>query len=189
MKSVGEAMAIGRTFAESIQKALRSMETGLTGFDETKLSEDKTAIRAALARPTPDRLLNAAQALRFGFPLEEIQKITGYDPWFLSEIETIIATETQIRKNGLPGDEKSFRRLKTMGFSDARLATLTGQKEAAGRATRPSLNIRPCYKRIDTCAAEFQALTPYMYSSYEMPVGGQTACEATPTDKNKIIIL
>src|ERR1700744_5240115 len=143
MKSVGEAMAIGRTFAESIQKALRSMETGLTGFDETKLSEDKTAIRAALARPTPDRLLNAAQEVRFGFPLEEIQKITGYDPWFLSEIEAIIATEAQIKKSGLPADEKSFRRLKTMGFSDARLAKLTGQKEAAVRAARQALNIRP----------------------------------------------
>ncbi len=106
MKSVGEAMAIGRTFAESIQKALRSLETGLTGFDETPLSEDKTAIRAALARPTPDRLLNAAQAMRHGFPLEEIQKITGYDPWFLGEIEAIIATEAEIKKNGLPKERK-----------------------------------------------------------------------------------
>ncbi|MEO7054646.1 MAG: carbamoyl-phosphate synthase large subunit, partial [Rhizomicrobium sp.] len=189
MKSVGEAMAIGRTFAESIQKALRSLETGLTGFDETPLSEDKTAIRAALARPTPDRLLNAAQAMRHGFPLEEIHKITSYDPWFLSEIETIIATEAEIKKSGLPKDEKALRRLKTMGFSDARLAKLTGQKEEAVRAARHALNIRPCYKRIDTCAAEFQALTPYMYSSYEIPMNGQTACEANPTDKKKIIIL
>ncbi|MES2294682.1 MAG: carbamoyl-phosphate synthase large subunit [Pseudomonadota bacterium] len=189
MKSVGEAMAIGRTFAESIQKALRSLETGLTGFDETPLSDDKTAIRAALARPTPDRLLNAAQAMRHGFPLEEIQKITSYDPWFLGEIETIIAAEAGVKKNGLPKDEKSFRRLKTMGFSDARLAKLTGQKEAAVRAARHALKIRPCYKRIDTCAAEFQALTPYMYSSYEMPMNGQIACEADPSDKKKIIIL
>ena len=138
MKSVGEAMAIGRTFAESIQKALRSLETGLTGFDETPSAEDKTAIRAALARPTPDRLLNAAQAMRHGFPLDEIQKITGYDPWFLGEIRTIIATEAEIRRNGLPKDEKGFRRLKSMGFSDARLGKLTGQKEAAVRrpATR-----------------------------------------------------
>ncbi|MEP6831616.1 MAG: carbamoyl-phosphate synthase large subunit, partial [Rhizomicrobium sp.] len=189
MKSVGEAMAIGRTFAESIQKALRSLETGLTGFDETPLSEDKTAIRAALARPTPDRLLNAAQAMRHGFPLEEIQKITNYDPWFLSEIEAIIATEAEIKKGGVPKDEKAFRRLKTMGFSDARLAKLTDQKEEAVRTMRHALNIRPCYKRIDTCAAEFQALTPYMYSSYEIPMNGQTACEANPTDKKKIIIL
>jgi carbamoyl-phosphate synthase large subunit len=189
MKSVGEAMAIGRTFAESIQKALRSLETGLTGFDETPLPDDKTAIRAALARPTPDRLLNAAQAMRHGFPLEEIQKITGYDLWFLNEIATVIAAEAEIKMTGLPKDEKSFRRLKTMGFSDARLANLTGKKEAAVRTARHALDIRPCYKRIDTCAAEFEALTPYMYSSYEMPVGGQTACEANPSDKNKIIIL
>ena len=137
MKSVGEAMAIGRTFAESLQKALRSLETGLTGFDEIALSDDKTAIRAALARPTPDRLLNAAQAMRHGFPLEEIQKITGYDPWFLGEIEAIIATEAEVAKNGLPKDAKALRRLKTMGFSDARLAKLTGQKEAAGARGAP----------------------------------------------------
>jgi len=189
MKSVGEAMAIGRTFAESIQKALRSLETGLTGFDETHLSEDKTAIRAALARPTPDRLLNAAQAMRYGFPVSEIQKITGYDPWFLGEIEIIIDTEAAIKKNGLPRDEKSFRRLKSMGFSDARLAKLSGQLEKDVRAARQALNIRPSYKRIDTCAAEFQALTPYMYSTYEMPVSGKTVCEANPSGKKKIIIL
>jgi carbamoyl-phosphate synthase large subunit len=189
MKSVGEAMAIGRTFAESIQKALRSLETGLTGFDETKLSEDKTAIRAALAKPTPDRLLNAAQAMRHGFPLAEIQKITGYDPWFLGEIRTIVEMEAAIKRNGLPGDEKGLRRLKSMGFSDGRLAKLTGQKEKDVRAARHALGIRPCYKRIDTCAAEFRALTPYMYSTYEMPVSGQPECEARPSDKKKIIIL
>jgi len=189
MKSVGEAMAIGRTFGESIQKALRSLETGLTGFDETPLSDDKTAIRAALARPTPDRLLNAAQSMRHGFPLSEIQKITGYDPWFLGEIETIIQMEAQVKKTGLPKDEKGFRRLKSMGFSDARLATLTGQKEAQVRAARHALDIHPCYKRIDSCAAEFRALTPYMYSTYETAVGGKVECEADPSTKNKIIIL
>jgi carbamoyl-phosphate synthase large subunit len=189
MKSVGEAMAIGRTFGESIQKALRSLETGLTGFDETPLSDDKTAIRAALARPTPDRLLNAAQAMRHGFPLSEIQKITGYDPWFLGEIETIIETEAAIKANGLPKDEKSFRRLKSMGFSDARLAKLTGKKEKDVRTVRHALGIHPCYKRIDSCAAEFRALTPYMYSTYETAVGGKVECEADPSSKNKIIIL
>src|SRR5580698_399643 len=128
-------MAIGRTFPESIQKALRSLETGLTGFDEiTALANDKTAIRAALARPTPDRLLVAAQAMRFGFPLEEIQKITAYDPWFLGEIEALIQIEAEIRKHGLPSDAKSFRKLKGMGFSDARLSKLTGQKEHAVRS-------------------------------------------------------
>jgi carbamoyl-phosphate synthase large subunit len=183
MKSVGEAMAIGRTFAESMQKALRSMETGLTGFDEIALPSDETAIRAALARPTPDRLRVAAQAMRLGFPLEEIAAITKYDPWFLGEIETIVATEAEIARNGLPSDAAEMFRLKAMGFSDARLAKLTGKREPEVRALRAQLGVRPVFKRIDTCAAEFAALTPYMYSTYEME------CEARPTDKKKIIIL
>lgn len=189
MKSVGEAMAIGRTFAESLQKALRSLETGLTGFDEIELDDDPNEIRAALAKATPDRLRLTAQAMRINFPLDEIQRITGYDPWFLGEIETIIRTEERVRQEGLPKDAKAFRTLKSMGFSDARLAKLTGQKEAQVRTARQALDIRPCYKRIDTCAAEFAALTPYMYSSYESPVGGQTVCESKPTDSKKIIIL
>ncbi len=183
MKSVGEAMAIGRTFAESIQKALRSMETGLTGFDEIALPSDETAIRAALARPTPDRLRVAAQAMRLGFPVEEIAAITKYDPWFLGEIAAIVATEAEIAANGLPADKAELFRLKSMGFSDARLAKLTGRKEPEVRALRAKLGVRPVFKRIDTCAAEFAALTPYMYSTYEME------CEARPTDKKKIIIL
>ncbi len=189
MKSVGEAMAIGRTFQESVQKALRSLETGLTGFDEVALADDKTAIRAALAKPTPDRLLVAAQAMRYGFPLDEIQAITGYDPWFLGEINQIIQTEAEIKKNGLPPDAADLRRLKSMGFSDARLAKLTGKKDADIRALRHKLDVRPVYKRIDTCAAEFAALTPYMYSSYESPFGNAPVCEADPSDKKKIIIL
>src|SRR5476651_2161523 len=189
MKSVGEAMAIGRTFAESMQKALRSLETGLTGFDEIALDSDPAAIRAALARATPDRLRLAAQAMRYDFPLDEIQRITGYDPWFLGEIETIIQTEARVRQDGLPKDAKGLRILKSMGFSDARLAMLTGVKEAAVRAARHALDVRPCYKRIDTCAAEFAALTPYMYSTYESPIGGKTACESNPTEAKKIIIL
>lgn len=189
MKSVGEAMAIGRTFAESLQKALRSLETGLTGFDEIALDNDPVEIRAALARATPDRLRLAAQAMRYNFPLAEIQRITGYDPWFMGEIETIIQTEARVRKDGLPKDAKGLRALKSMGFSDARLAKLTGLKEAAIREARHALDVRPCFKRIDTCAAEFQALTPYMYSTYESPVGGKTVCESNPTDARKIIIL
>jgi carbamoyl-phosphate synthase large subunit len=189
MKSVGEAMAIGRTFAESVQKALRSLETGLTGFDEITLDRDPAAIRAALARATPDRLRLAAQAMRYDFPLDEIQRITGYDPWFLGEIDTIIRTEDRVRTDGLPKDAKGLRTLKSMGFSDARLANLTGMKEAAVRQARHALDVRPCYKRIDTCAAEFAALTPYMYSTYESPIGGKTACESNPTDAKKIIIL
>ena len=189
MKSVGEAMAIGRTFAESLQKALRSLETGLTGFDEIELSKDPAAIRAELARPTPDRLRVAAQAMRYGFALDEIVRITGYDPWFLGEIQTLLAAEARVRANGLPQDARGLRALKAMGFSDARLAKLSGQKEAAVRAARHALDVRPCFKRIDTCAAEFAALTPYMYSTYESPVGGEVECESKPTNKNKIIIL
>jgi len=189
MKSVGEAMAIGRTFGESLQKALRSLETGLAGLDEIALSTDVTEIRAALARATPDRLRLAAQAMRHDFPLEEIQRITGYDPWFLGEIENIVRTEQRIQKEGLPTDAAGLRRLKSMGFSDARLAKLAGKKEADIRIARHALDVRPCFKRIDTCAAEFEALTPYMYSTYEFPVGGKTVCESNPTDARKIIIL
>ncbi len=189
MKSVGEAMAIGRTFAESLQKALRSMETGLTGFDEIELADDPNAIRAALARATPDRLRLTAQAMRLGFPVSEIHAITKYDPWFLGEIEIIVMTEAQIRANGLPQDATGLLRLKQMGFSDARLATLTGMTQKAVRALRARLNVRPVFKRIDTCAAEFAALTPYMYSTYETPFGGAAECEAKPSDKKKIIIL
>jgi carbamoyl-phosphate synthase large subunit len=189
MKSVGEAMAIGRTFAESLQKALRSMETGLTGLDEIDLADDVNTIRAALARATPDRLRLTAQALRKGFPMAEIERITKYDPWFLSELEAIIAVEDTLRLKGLPSEGSALRWLKQLGFSDARLARLTGTKEKEVRALRRKLGVHPTFKRIDTCAAEFAALTPYMYSTYETPVGGAPECEAKPSDKKKIIIL
>ncbi len=189
MKSVGEAMAIGRTFAESVQKALRSMETGLTGFDEIDLPSDPNAIRAALARATPDRLRLAAQAMRNGFPIDDIADITKYDPWFLGEIEAILAVEADIRAGGLPDDAEGLSRLKGLGFSDARLATLTGQKEADVRTLRRKLGVHPVFKRIDTCAAEFKAETPYMYSTYETATNGAPECEAQPSAKNKVIIL
>ena len=189
MKSVGEAMAIGRTFAESIQKALRSLETGISGFDEIALPDDPNGIRAELAKTSPDRLRVVAQAMRAAFPPEEIAAITKYDPWFLGEIEAILHTEREIAANGLPGDAESLRRLKGMGFSDARLAMLTGQSEKAMRELRHRLNVHPVFKRIDTCAAEFAALTPYMYSTYEAPVGSAPECESRPSDKKKIIIL
>ncbi|HVE03018.1 MAG TPA: carbamoyl-phosphate synthase large subunit [Rhizomicrobium sp.] len=189
MKSVGEAMAIGRTFAESLQKALRSMETGISGFDEIELPSDKNKIRAALARPTPDRLRLVAQAMRLGFPTPDIQAITKFDPWFLSEIENLIAIEGTVAKNGLPKDAAGLRRLKAMGFSDARLAKLAGVTEKEIRARRAALGVRPVFKRIDTCSAEFAALTPYMYSSYETPFGAAAECESKPTNKKKIIIL
>jgi carbamoyl-phosphate synthase large subunit len=189
MKSVGEAMAIGRTFAESLQKALRSLETGLTGLDEIELANDKNAIRAALGRATPDRLRLAAQAMRLGFPKSDIAATTRYDPWFLDEIERLLAVEAEVRTDGLPKSANGLRRLKSMGFSDARLATLSGSKEADVRALRAKLGVHPVFKRIDTCAAEFAALTPYMYSTYEFPVAGKAECEADASDRRKIIIL
>jgi carbamoyl-phosphate synthase large subunit len=194
MKSVGEVMAIGRTFAESLQKALRSLETGLTGLDEVAIpnvgqGDDSNAIRAALGRPTPDRLRVAAQALRLGMRESELTRITGYDPWFVGELAEIVRTESEVRASGLPKDADGLRRLKSMGFSDARLATLSGLKESDVAAARNGLRVHPVYKRIDTCAAEFAALTSYMYSTYESPVGGEVECEARPSDKRKVIIL
>jgi carbamoyl-phosphate synthase large subunit len=189
MKSVGEAMAIGRTFAESLQKALRSLETGLSGLDEIDLPDNQDAIRAALAKPTPDRLRIVAQAMRYGFPTEDIAAITKYDPWFLGEIEAILAVEARVARNGLPQDAEALRRLKSMGFSDARLAKLAQLDETQVRQARHAAGVRPVFKRIDTCAAEFAAMTPYMYSTYESPIGGVVECESRPTDKKKIIIL
>jgi carbamoyl-phosphate synthase large subunit len=189
MKSVGEAMAIGRTFAESLQKAFRSLETGLSGLDDIELSSDPNAIRAALARTSPDRLRLAAQALRLGFPIAEIAAITRYDRWFLDQLADIVAVEADVIQKGLPLDAAGWRRLKAMGFSDARLAKLTAQKESDVHALRAALGVIPVFKRIDTCAAEFAALTPYMYSTYEAPVGGSVECESRPTDKRKVIIL
>src|ERR1700761_2087931 len=189
MKSVGEAMAIGRTFSESLQKALRSMETGLSGLDEIELVNDEDKIRAALGRATPDRLRLTAQAMRLGYPTKEIQEITRYDPWFLGEMEAIITIEKRIKAEGLPDDAVKLRKLKQLGFSDARLAKLTGKKEKDVRALRRRLDVHPVFKRIDTCAAEFAALTPYMYSTYETPFSGEAECESKPSDKKKIIIL
>ncbi|MGE5538156.1 MAG: carbamoyl-phosphate synthase large subunit [Gemmatimonas sp.] len=196
MKSVGEAMAIGRTFAESLQKALRSMETGLTGLNEVDIpgtspgADNKDAVRAALARPTPDRLLVIAQAMRLGYSVDEIHDICKYDPWFLREMEALIKTEADVRKKGLPKDREAFARLKRQGFSDARLAELTGSTEDEVRAARLKLDIAPVYKRIDTCAAEFPSRTPYMYSTYENAAADANAeCEAEVSDRRKVIIL
>jgi carbamoyl-phosphate synthase large subunit len=174
MKSVGEAMAIGRTFAESLQKALRSLETDLTGLDEIAISglgegDDARALSAALAKATPDRLLVIAQALREGFSVEDIHEACAYDPFFIREIEKLIIEEKRIGKEGLPTTAAGWRALKSQGFSDMRLAHLAGTSEAAIRKARQTLNVRPAYKRIDTCAAEFEAITPYMYSTYETP--------------------
>ncbi len=191
MKSVGEAMAIGRTFHESVQKALASMETGLSGFDEIEIegAPEKAAVIKAISQQTPDRMRLIAQAMRHGLSNEEIQHATSFDPWFLDRIREIVEAENEIRKKGLPLDEKGLRNLKMMGFSDARLATLTGRDEAQVRRARRNLNVTAVFKRIDTCAAEFEAQTPYMYSTYEAPAMGEVECEARPSDRKKVVIL
>ncbi|HQS46397.1 MAG: carbamoyl phosphate synthase large subunit, partial [Rhizobiales bacterium 24-66-13] len=194
MKSVGEAMAIGRTFQESLQKALRSLETGLTGLDEIEIGglghgDDKNAVRAALGTPTPDRLLYVAQAMRVGMSDEQIHSACKIDPWFLAEIRGIVEAEDKVRRFGLPTTPGALRGLKSMGFSDARLASLAGMGEGDVRARRQALDVRPVYKRIDTCAAEFASPTAYMYSTYERPFGAAPADEARPSDARKVVIL
>ncbi|MGH6940012.1 carbamoyl-phosphate synthase large subunit [Hypericibacter sp.] len=191
MKSVGEAMSIGRNFQESVQKALRSMETGLTGLNEVVVpgADPILSIRAMLARPTPDRLLVAAQAFRLGLSVEDINAITHYDPWFLREIEALVATEAKIRKAGLPQDATGWVRIKKMGFSDARIAELVGKDEATVSQARRRAGVTPVYKRVDTCAAEFASDTPYMYGTYEGDGVEAPECEANPSNRRKIIIL
>ncbi len=191
MKSVGEAMAIGRTIHESLQKALASLETGLTGFDEIAIpgAPDRAAIIKALGQTTPDRLRVIAQAMRHGLTDDEIQDVTAFDPWFLARIREIIDTEARIRKDGLPTNPEALRALKMMGFTDARLAKLTGRDEAQVRRARSRLGVKAVFKRIDTCAAEFEAQTPYMYSTYESPAMGEVECESRPTAAKKVVIL
>ncbi len=220
MKSVGEAMAIGRTIHESLQKALASMETGLTGFDEIEVDgmpavESRTfassddpmitriiagkdadaqiaidkALTRALAQQTPDRLRVIAEAMRYGFSNDEIQDITKFDPWFLARIREIIGAEVEVAKSGLPTTAEDLRALKMLGFTDARLAKLTGRDEDNVRRARHNLGVTAVFKRIDTCAAEFEAQTPYMYSTYETPVMGDVECEARPSDRKKVVIL
>jgi len=222
MKSVGEVMAIGRSFAESLQKALRGLEIGLTGLDRVRELEnaDPATIESELARPTPDRLLVAAEALRQGFTVERINAIAGFDPWFLERLQEIVEAEEEVRINGLPSDARGMRRLKAMGFSDARLAQLSlrsagveremSEAVAAGgsgvvhsamkrmtggitedevRDHRLRLGVRPVFKRIDSCAAEFDATTPYLYSTYEAPLFGEPEDEAEVSDRKKVMIL
>ncbi len=221
MKSVGEVMAIGRNIHESLQKALRGLETGLDGFNKVQelVGASRDEIAAELARPTPDRLLVAAQAMREGFSDTEIHEIAHYDPWFLARIREIIDAEQDILDNGLPNGPEALRKLKSMGFSDERLAKLAvdavhvaggaGRAVAGGhglvhdavaamagattekevRELRHKLGVRPVFKRIDTCAAEFEAKTPYMYSTYEAPIFGEPENEAQPSDRRKVVIL
>ena len=221
MKSVGEVMAIGRNIHESMQKALRGLETGLSGFNfvDALKGASRADLAAALSRTTPDRLLVAAQALREGMTVAEIHAIAKFDPWFLERLEEIVAAENDVASNGLPQNAEGLRQLKAMGFSDKRLAYLAlqsahlqsgmsraiahgsgiihdavkamtgGVTEKEVRALRHKLGVRPVFKRIDTCAAEFEAKTPYMYSTYEAPSFGTPECEAQPSDREKIVIL
>jgi carbamoyl-phosphate synthase large subunit len=221
MKSVGEVMAIGRSFAESLQKALRGLETGLTGLDRVRELEgaDPQVIENALAKSTPDRLLVAAEALRQGFTVERINQIAGFDPWFLQRLQEIVDAEAELRRDGLPQDAAEMRRLKAMGFADARMAQLAlrsagvnremsemiaggsgimhdalkhmtgGVTEAEVRAHRLKLGVRPVFKRIDSCAAEFDAATPYLYSTYEAPLFGEPVDEAEISERRKVVIL
>ena len=193
MKSVGEAMAIGRTFAESLQKALRSLEVGLDGLDPIDVpglgrGDDLNAFRAALAERTPDRLRLAAQALRADLPVQQVGAITQYDDWFLDRLYEIVAMEKSITRDGLPNDPQGLRRVKAMGFSDNTLARLAGGTSAQVRAHRHERGVRPAYKRIDTCAGEFRAKTPYMYSAYDPAFGDAVVSETETSDRKKVII-
>lgn len=194
MKSVGEVMAIGRTFNESLQKALRGLETGLNGLDETEIpgldqGDDRNALRAAVSTATPTRLLSVAQAMRLGMSVEEVHQASGINTWFLEQMADILAMEAKVRNIGLPRDAANLRKLKSMGFSDARLASLAGKEESDVARLRADLGVHPVYKRIDTCAAEFASPTAYMYSTYEAPFMGAPACESDPSDRKKVVIL
>ena len=188
MKSVGEVMAIGRNFQESLQKAMRGLETGTTGLNEIcgpiVSDVDRDTLRQELRMPGPDRLLYVGDALRHGYSYEDVAEVTGIDPWFVVQIADLVNTEVDIREAGLAGiDAKKMRSIKRKGFSDARMAELLGVAESAVRERRLKLGIRPVYKRVDTCAAEFATTTAYLYSTYE------EECEAEPTEKPKIMIL
>ncbi|MDA1131923.1 MAG: carbamoyl-phosphate synthase large subunit [Proteobacteria bacterium] len=195
MKSVGEAMAIGRSFQESLQKALRSMETGLVGLDEPEGAGAMDARQrlAAVERPTPERLQWIAQAFRDGLSVADVHDACRVDPWFLRQIADLIAVEEEVRANGLPDDATGLRRLKSMGFSDARLGLLTGVEESQVRAMRHGHGVLPVFKRVDTCAAEFESHTPYMYSTYESAdwdgPGRADDDEAKPSNRAKVVVL
>ena len=199
MKSVGEVMAIGRTFSESLQKAMRSLETGLTGLNEIEIpgalnkqngmNYEPDALRAALGRPSPDRLLIIAQAIRLGMSLSEIERVTRYDKWFLEQIDNIIQAENQVAANGLPNSYDELMSLKKMGFSDARLSELSKVSEKSIMELRRSISLNPVYKRVDTCAAEFSSQTPYLYSTYEGNYNQPGECESKPNNNKKVIIL
>ncbi len=188
MKSVGEVMAMGRTFHESLQKALRGLEIGKTGLNPTGVDfttdEGLAALKRELREPRPDRVFHLADAFRAGLSLEEVYGLSRVDPWFLAAFEDIVVTERDMQAQGIAAlDAPRMRELKRMGFSDARIAELTGSDEGAVRHLRRTLGVRPVYKRVDSCAAEFATTTAYMYSTYE------EECEANPTNRDKIMVL
>jgi carbamoyl-phosphate synthase large subunit len=197
MKSVGEVMAIGRSFAESLQKALRSLEIGLTGLDEVEIpgayradgSIDQARVCEALSQHSPDNLLRIAQALRLGVSVEAIHRASRVDRWFLRQIADLVAMEEEVRAHGLPGSPYALADLKRAGFSDARLARLSGLDPATVTARREEQEIHPVFKRVDTCAAEFRAFAPYLYSTYEYDLGDPASCEANPSERDKVLIL
>ena len=194
MKSVGETMAIGRTFQESFQKALRSIETDLDGFNNIKIpgykkDGDKSSISAALSRPTPERILYIAQAFREGVSLDEINDCSKIDPWFLKQIEEIIEIENAIEINGLPKNVDELQFIKSKGFSDKRIATLVKTKTSKIKSLRNKYKVKPTYKRIDSCAGEFNSKTPYLYSTYADASDNKYSNESEVTDRKKVIIL
>ena len=197
MKSVGEAMAMGRTFEESLQKGMRSMETGLTGLNEIEIegavkpdgAVDIDVLKAVLTEARPDRIRYIAQAMRHGMAMEDIQTASKYDIWFLERIKNIVDAEERVRRDGIPDDAQDLMKLKKLGFSDERLAELTGQEFEAVTEARHKLGVTPVYKRVDTCAAEFASQTSYMYSCYEGDGLNAPECEAEPTDRDKVAIL
>ncbi len=195
MKSVGEAMAIGRNFQESLQKALCSLETGLTGLNPPEGAPDistqsgKDDMIAALGTPTPTRLLMAAHALRQGMSIDEVNRLSHFSSWFLEQIKAVTDMEARLHAHGVPDNAAAMLMVKKMGFSDARIGALTGQSEQQVRAQRHKFNIRPFYRHIDTCAAEFAATTPYLYSSYDMPAPFGIQHEAHPSTRKKAMIL
>lgn len=194
MKSVGEVMAIGRTFMESFQKAISSLEVGLSGFDEiSDLPANKkahlTIIKNHLTRPTPNQFLYIAEAFRGGFSTEEIHELCQYDPWFLNQIKQVVETECIVKKKGLPKTSQQLKYIKSLGFSNKRLASLTNLSEDEINHQILNHKIFPSYKRVDTCAAEFSSSTPYLYSTYETHFSEVDNCEAEVSDKEKVIII
>lgn len=195
MKSVGEVMAIGRSFPESLQKALSSLETGLTGLNDIEIEASSGGdlheddIKAALAKVSPQRLLVIAQAMRHDFPLDIIHQITKFDPWFLEQLQRIVKAELQLKQNGIPTSKFEMLEAKKLGFSDERIAQLTGASPEEVYKTRTDLHVYPVYKRVDTCAAEFASATPYMYSCYEGDGITEPVCETEISSRKKIMIL